>query len=405
MRYRITVRTEGQPDQTRVVEAESRFKVYEDIHNKGGFVVNLTEMGPGFDINKLFSVTIGSGVKMEQRIAFTKNLAAMLSAGLTLSRALSVIERQNRNQALKRVITALEDDIKQGSAFHEALAKHPQIFSKLFIAMTKSGEESGTLADSLKVVARQMDRSYSLSRKIRGAMIYPAIILTAIVIIGILMLVYVVPTLSSTFKSLGVKLPLATRIILGMSDFMAKNVLLVAGGLILLVFLGILFVRSRFGSRLVLAVALRLPVIGELTRETMTARAARSLASLLSSGVEMLTAIAITHEVVGDNIFGNVIDEAATGVKKGEQLSAAFIAHPKLYPFFFADMIAVGEETGKVAEMLGQVAEFYETDVEERTKDLSTIIEPLLMLLIGGAVGVFAIAMISPIYSLSSAIS
>jgi type IV pilus assembly protein PilC len=328
----------------------------------------------------------------------------MLAAGLTLSRALSVINRQSRNKFLKTIVADLEEEVKKGTSFHEALMKHNKVFSRLFIAMTKAGEESGTLADALKVVARQMDRAYNLERKIKGAMIYPAIILSAIVVIGVLMLIYVVPTLSNTFKELGVELPTATRIIIGTSDFMANHVFMVFGILIAF-FVGVMaFTKSKFGSRIILMVSMRLPVIGDLVRETFSARAARALSSLLSSGVEMLSAIAIAEEVVGDNVFGKVVGESGTRVKKGDSLSAAFSDHPKLYPFFVADMIAVGEETGKVADMLGQVAEYYETDVEDRTKDLSTIIEPLLMLVIGVAVGVFALAMITPIYSLSSKI-
>ncbi len=235
-------------------------------------------------------------------------------------------------------------------------------------------------------------------------MIYPAIILIAIVIIGILMLIFVVPTLAATFTSLGAALPLSTKIIIGLSNFMSQNVLLVLGILIVLVVGGTLFFRTTRGAALVLFVSLRLPVIGDLVRETFSARAARTLSSLLSSGVEMLTALAITQEVVGNNVFGKVIAEAEERVRKGEALSVAFVAHEKLYPLLMGDMISVGEETGKVSDMLTQIAEYYETDVEDRTKDLSTIIEPLLMLFIGVFVGIFAISMIAPIYSLSSKI-
>jgi type IV pilus assembly protein PilC len=295
--------------------------------------------------------------------------------------------------------------VKSGLSFYEGLAQFPKVFSPLFIAMTKAGEESGTLSDSLKVVSRQMERSEALTKKIKGAMIYPSIILIAIVIIGILMLMFVVPTLASTFASFNSKLPLATQIIITMSDFVVKNAILVVIGVTGIIGGFMLFIRSKVGAALLLQVALRVPVIGELTRETMSARAARTLSSLLSSGVEMLNAIQIAGEVVGDNVFGKVLVEAGDRVKKGEPLSATFESYPKLYPILFTDMIAVGEETGKVSDMLGQVAEYYEADVEDRTKDLSTIIEPLLMLFIGAFVGVFALAMIAPIYSLSSSIS
>ena len=332
-----------------------------------------------------------------------RNLSAMLGAGLSLSRALSVIERQSENKRLKVLVASVSDSVKRGSSFHEALAVHPQVFSDLFVSMAKAGEESGSLTGSLSSVGLQMERSQELTNKIRGAMIYPSIVITAIIIVGILMLIYVVPTLTSTFTQLGVKLPLATRAIVAASDFLVSNIVLVLGAGIVLVFGGTAFVRSRKGSNIVLIVALHLPVIKELIRETYTARAARTLSSLLASSVPVLEALSITKEVVGAKVFAQVIEEAATYVRKGELLSVAFADHTKLYPILMSDMLAVGEETGNVTDMLKQVAEFYEADVAEKTKDLSTIIEPVLMLLIGAGVGVFAVAMIAPIYSLSSA--
>ncbi|HYD93054.1 MAG TPA: type II secretion system F family protein [Candidatus Paceibacterota bacterium] len=404
MKFRVTLKKEDGSVEKRVMEAPSRFAIYSEIEKESATVVAIEEGGGGLPFANLLNISITSGIKTEERITFTKNLAAMLTAGLTLSRALSVIERQSTNKALKKVTADLEARVKKGDAFSEALAAHKNVFSRLFIAMTKAGEESGTLAEALRVVARQMDRSFTLQKKIRGAMIYPSIILFAVVVIGILMMIYVVPTLAATFKDLQVPLPTATQTIINISDFMASHVILVFVILILAVAAIIAFMRSKVGSNIVLAVALRIPVIGTLVRETYSARAARALSSLLSSGVEMLSAIAIAEEVVGDNRFGKVVQEAGVRVKKGEPLSTAFIEHPKLYPVFVGDMIAVGEETGQVAGMLGQVAEYYETDVEEGTKDLSTVIEPMLMLIIGAFVGVFAISMISPIYSLSSSI-
>jgi type IV pilus assembly protein PilC len=404
MKFRAVIKTTDGKEEKRVIEAASRFAVYETVEKEGAMVVSLTEGGGGIEAPKWMSFQLTSGIKMEEKITFTKNLYAMLTAGLTLSRALSVIERQSSNKNLKKITAALQESVKKGDSFHDALAKYPAVFSKLFIAMTKAGEESGTLAQSLQVVAKQMDRSHTLSRKVRGAMIYPAVILFAIVIIGILMMVYVVPTLASTFKELGVELPTATKMIIGASDFMASNVILVFGLLIAMTAAFLWFMRTKTGSNLILMLSLRIPVIGTLVRETMSARAARAMSSLLSSGVEMLSAIQIAEEVVGDNAFGKVVNEAGARVKKGEALSLAFSEHSKLYPVFMGDMIAVGEETGKVSDMLSQVAEYYEADVEDGTKDLSTVIEPMLMLVIGGAVGVFAISMISPIYSLSSSI-
>jgi type IV pilus assembly protein PilC len=403
MKFRVTIKKEDGSEEKIIIDAETRFDVYKDVHAKGGMVTNITEVNALFDKFKSFNIIIGSGVKPAIVMHMAKNLAAMLSAGLPLSRALDVIERQSKNY-FKQVVHQLVTQVARGSAFHEALATFPKIFSPLLIAMVKAGEESGSLSDTLLIVGTQMEQSQELMRKIRGAMIYPAIVVTAIVIVAVLMLIFVVPTLTKTFTDLHVQVPLATQIIVAMSDFMANNAVLVLVGLAAIIVGIILFVRSRRGAAILLAGALYLPVIGELVRETFAARASRTLSSLLTSGVPLLSGLAITEEVVGTPQFAAVIGEAKELVRKGEPLSKAFTEHPRLYPLLMSDMLSVGEETGKAAEMLKQVAIFYENDVSQRTKDLSTIIEPVLMLLVGAMVGVFAVAMIAPIYSISNAI-
>lgn len=404
MKYRVTVRKEGVPNEVRTMEAPSRFAVYEQVQKEGGSVVELKERASRLDFLARLNISFGTGIKRIEIIRVAKNLSAMLSAGLSISRALSVIERQSGNKHLKKVIVGLSESIKKGSSFHEALAEYPKVFPEIFIAMARAGEESGSLIDSLNTVALQMDRSEELVRKIKGAMIYPTIVIAAVIIVAILMLIYVVPTLTDTFTSLGVKVPLATRIIVAISDFMVNNITVVLLALAAIVVGGILFVRSKFGSGVVLMITLRLPVIGELARETYTARASRTLSSLLMAGVPVLNALSITKDVVRAEKFAKVIAEAEENVKKGGLLSVSFSQHTNLYPLLMSDMLGVGEETGKVADMLKQIAEFYEEDVAQRTKDLSTIIEPVLMLLIGAVVGVFAVSMIAPIYSLSSVI-
>lgn len=404
MRYLATIRKEGAPDETRVIEASSRFAVYDEVQKENGVVIDLEEGSGRLTTPAWLTMTIGTGIKRREIANMAKNISAMLAAGLSISRALSVVERQSGNKRLKAISTNISDAIKKGSSFHEALAAYPGVFPELFIAMAKAGEESGSLADALTVVGLQMERSEELSRKIKGAMIYPAIVITAVVVVAILMLIYVVPTLTRTFTSLGVQVPLATQIIVILSDFMVGHVVLVLSLLGAFLVGGGLFVRSPLGARIVLFSALHLPVIGEIVRETFSARTARTLSSLLASGVPVLQALTITEEVVHADAFAKVVSDAGVRVKKGEPLSAAFADNPSLYPVQMSDMLSVGEETGKVAEMLKQIAEFYEFDVAEKTKDLSTVIEPILMLLIGTVVGIFAVSMIAPIYQLSSAI-
>jgi len=386
------------------LEAESKFELYEHLHQEGGTLVSYEEVGKSFaknfeKINSLFSK-----VKLQQKILFARNLGAMLDAGLALSRALSVMERQTKNKKFKSVITDISDMINKGQTFAQALSEHADVFPQVFISMVKAGEESGGLAEALKVVSDQLEKTYKLRKKIRGAMMYPAIIISVMIIIGILMLIYVVPTLTSTFKELGVDLPITTQIVIGVSDFLSNNAILSLVGLVVLG-IGIwLLARMPKGKRALEFVVLRIPVIGKIVKEINSARTARTLASLLSAGVEVVSSLEITRDVVQNSYYKEVIAEAGESIQKGSQVSEVFSRHDDLYPILVGEMISVGEETGKMSEMLLQLAEFYENEVEQKTKDLSTVIEPFLMVIIGVVVGFFAVSMITPMYSLVSAI-
>ncbi len=401
MKFSVVLRTNDGKKEKRIIEAQSRFEVYDILEKEQSSVISLSE-GGGFTIPSWLNISFGTGVSPDELVMVTKNIGSMLNAGLTLSRALSIVQRQTRNKRFSAILADIELALKNGSSFHDALAKHKKLFSNLFIAMAHAGEESGTLSKSLDVVGVQMEQSRNLTKKVHGAMIYPMIIIFAMIVIFILMLLFVVPTLTSTFKQLGVALPLSTRIVVASSDFLVHHTILVLLGMVAVFGGAFSFMKSRFGSKLLFSGVLHIPVIGELVQETFAARTARTLSSLLSSGVDMLEALAITREVVGTETFADILLEAQTRVRKGEPLSATFLDHLNRYPIMFSDMIAVGEETGKLSAMLEQVADFYEQDVQQRTKDLSTIIEPILMLFIGTGVGIFAIAIISPIYSLSS---
>jgi type IV pilus assembly protein PilC len=235
-------------------------------------------------------------------------------------------------------------------------------------------------------------------------MMYPAIVLIIMCIIGVLMMMYVMPSITGTFKSLGSDLPATTKALIAASDFMNENTVLTLGGMFGFVVSFLYAIRTRIGKRVVSWLVVRLPVIGKIAKEANAARMARTLSSLLSSGVDVIRALKITEEVVQNFYYKKIIAEAARRVEKGTALSETFIERKDLYPILVGEMIAVGEETGQIANMLKELAVFYENEVEHKTKDLSTIIEPLLMVVIGGTVGFFALAMIAPIYSIADSI-
>ncbi|HEX8993741.1 MAG TPA: type II secretion system F family protein [Candidatus Paceibacterota bacterium] len=393
-----------------VREAETKHELVEVLRSEGSTALVVEEQGKGSSeplSNRLshvlnFKISLFSGAPSIEKILFARNLAAMITAGLPLSRALAVLEKQTRNARMKDVIIGLEESVRQGRLLHDAFADFPKVFSPMFVAMARAGEESGALADSLRTVALQMERSHALTKKVRGAMIYPAIVTIVMIAIGVLMLIYVVPTLSDTFAALGSDLPLPTKIILSISNFLINDAVLIVSVAAVLVGGLVAALRTRVGKRAVDRFVLVLPIVGSIVARMNAARTARTLSSLLSSGVSALTALEITHDVVQNTRFREVIEEAHHLVEKGRPLSEAFVEAENIYPVMFAEMAAVGEETGDASGMLVRVADFYEDEVEQETKDLSTIVEPILMVVIGGCVGFFAIAMIMPIYSLSN---
>lgn len=341
-----------------------------------------------------------SRVKTQDKIVFVKNLSAMIRAGLSLSRSLAILERQTKNKKFQEIIRQVAQTVERGGSLSEAFVAHPNAFSSLLIAMVRAGEESGSIADSLAIVGNQMEKNYLLIKKVRGALLYPGIIISAMLVVGVLMLVFVVPTLTSTFRELNVDLPASTKAIIAVSDFLAHHSI-ISFFILLGTIVGVVAIlRTGRGRRNAEAVLLHLPIIGELVRKTNAARTGRTLSSLLTSGVDMVEAIRITGEVVQNSHFRSVLKEAAESVQKGTPLSAMFKREDSPYPLLVGEMMEVGEETGKFSDMLTQVAVFYENEVEEATKNLSTIIEPILMVVVGVVVGFFAVSMISPTYSL-----
>lgn len=391
---------------TDTADAEDKFALARQMKQSGDTLVSAEEVSVAEKKpNAFLGITLVWGrVTLRDKIMFARNLSAMMSAGLSLTRALSVLERQTRNAAFKNTLQKLGASIQQGTALSAALAEFPDVFPPLFVSMVRAGEESGKLSDALNTVALQLNKTYQLKRKVRGAMMYPSIVVTAMVLVGVALMVFVVPTLTETFTELGVDLPLSTRFIIGASNFVKHNIVLSLGLLVVLVGGGAVWFRRPSGRRVFETTLLHTPVIRGMVRESNAAQTSRTLASLLASGVEIVQAMGITKNVIQNTHFKAVLAKAERAIPKGGSIAEAFLESSELYPPLLGEMVSVGEEAGNLPEMLLRVAEFYESEVEEKTKDLSTIIEPILMVIIGAAVGFFAVSMISPIYSISEVI-
>lgn len=380
--------------------ASDEFALRKDLKTENLSLIHaepVNKNSPTFLVSKILRI---GRISAHEKILFTRNLATMIDAGLALSRSLSIIERQTNNQKLKRVVYEINERVKKGSSLSDALKKYPEIFSTLIISMVQSGEESGNLVDSLNVVSDQMEKQYKLNKKIQGAMVYPGVIMLVMIVIGIFMLLYIVPTLTKTFSELAIELPASTQFIIALSDFLKNNLLVSLVIILISGFILYLLGKSSAGKRFFDAVLLHFPMISEMVKEINSARTTRTLASLLTAGVPFVRALQIVKEVVQNSYYKEVLTKAEKNIQIGLPISKVFAENIDLYPIFVAEMIAVGEETGELAPMLMKVASFYEEEVDQKTKNLSTVVEPLLMVVVGAVVGFFAISMISPMYSL-----
>ncbi|MEI6280769.1 MAG: type II secretion system F family protein [bacterium] len=401
--YRIKSKNGEIIDST--TDASDRFSLMREIKSHGDVPLSITKKNNKFDNQVSFLNSLLSKVSISEQIIFTKNLSGMIKAGLSLYRALLVLKKQTKNPKLSKILVAISEDINSGGTLSSGLAKFPDVFSTLFVSMTRAGEESGNLAGALSDIGMNLEKSHSLTKKIHGALIYPGVIMSAMVVIGVLMFAFVVPTLANTFKELGVVLPASTRVLIFFGNFFSNNLILTFVIILGISFALYLLFRSKFIAKYIDFIVIRAPLMGTLAKELNTARTARTMSSLLSSGVSIMRAVDITKDVVQNIYYKRVLDEAKIAVEKGAPFSTAFEENTNLYPIMMSEMIQVGEETGKLSDMLLQIALFYEEEVESKTKNLSTIIEPLLMIFIGAGVGFFAISMISPLYSILGSIN
>lgn len=384
-------------------EAADRFALNDDLRREG---LVLLAAEPAKVPSRFASRFVGmlGRVSTHEKIIFGRSLGAMIEAGLPLSRALAVMERQSRNPAMKKVLADVGEAVRRGEPLSKALAARPGVFPPIFVSMVAAGEESGKLRESLEVVSSQMEKGYQLAKKVKGAMIYPAVIIGVMLVVAVLLFLFVVPTLIGIFRELNVDLPATTRAVIWLSDALQAR-----GALVALVALAVVGataagLKTAPGRSALDWAAIRLPVIGPIAKEVNAARTARTLGSLLSAGVSYLEATRITRDVLQNGYYKAVLDQVGRHVEKGQPISEVFIKAESLYPPFVGEMVAVGEETGEISKMMDKVAAFYEDEVDQKTKNMSTIIEPLLMVVVGAGVGFFALSMISPMYSLVNAI-
>lgn len=345
-----------------------------------------------------------SSVPLKEKLFFVQHLSIMLRAGISLSASIKTLAKQSENKLFIKVMTEIAGNVESGQSFAQTLKPHIDIFGELFISMVEAGEISGKLEDVLNQLFVQLKKQNELISKVKGALTYPTVILAAMGGIGIFMMVFIVPKITDMLKSFNAELPLATKVLIGVSGLLLNHGLLFLGGFLGLGFLFFKVIKTVKGRLVFHGFLLKLPVFGAIIKKINLARFSRTISSLLKTDIAIIKSFQITSNVLGNVHYKNALNEMAEMIKKGGQINEIINNYPHLFSPLVVQMITVGEQTGELDTILEELAGFYENEVDQIMNNLPSIIEPLLILVLGLGVGAMAVAIIMPMYSLSSAV-
>lgn len=382
-----------------MVEAPNVEAASEVLTDRGLSIINIEES----DIGRKFSINlvIFQRVKQKDIVIFSRQLSVMISATLPIVQSLRILVKQTENPYFKSVISELADEVEGGQKFSVALGKHKNIFTNFYVSMVRSGETSGKLDEVLVYLADQLEKDYDLRSKIKGAMIYPAFIISGLVMVGIVMMIFVIPKLTEMLTASGQELPAATRVLIATSSFMRDYwwllIIIVIGFVAAIRFI----VKTPAGKKAKDMLLLRLPVFGKLFQRIYLVRFTRSLSTLIVGGVPLTAALKIVNEVVGNAVYQEIIEETIEAVEDGESVATVML-ESSVVPSLVSQMMSVGEKTGRLDEVLARVSDFYSREIENIVSNLTSLIEPFIMIVIGVAVGGMVAAIILPMYNLAN---
>jgi len=378
------------------VDAETKQAVASQLRAKGLIVTDIEEQQPANAGDLLAGF---KKVKAAELTIATRQLATMISSGMSLLRTLYVLEEQTENEKLKEAFVAVRKDVEAGLAFSDALRRHPKIFNDLYVAMVAAGETGGILESTLVRVADQLEKDDALRRQIKAAMVYPAVIGGFALLVLVALITFLVPVFEQVFKDFGGELPLITKFTVALSHLMLDRWYLLIGSVALAVYVFRRWKSSDTGQIQWDRFKLKIPMqIGGIVQKVALARFSRTFSSLVAAGVPMLEAIDITGRTSGNKVIEMAMDEVRESVKKGGTLVAPMIKSPEAFPVMVTQMIGVGEETGAIETMLSKVADFYEDEVAAAVKALTSILEPLMIIVVGSIVGFIVISMYLPMF-------
>ena len=400
--FRYQARTADAQIVSGIVEAPTIEAGQEALEERQYEVLSIEEQsGAGFAVESF--VTFLNRVTAKELVASIRMLAVMVSASLPLPESVRNIARQTKNPKFKLIMTDVANEIEGGSRLSDALDKYPSTFSQFFINMIRSGETTGQLAEVLNYLADQQERDYDLMSKMRGALIYPAIIVSGMGISGVVMMVYVVPKLTQVLTESGVALPWTTQLLIGTSHAMVTYWWIFILGIISFASVFIFWKKSEYGSYQWDVFKMHVPVIGPILKEMYLVRFCQSMATLMKGGLTLVQALEIAANVIGNHAWKAMIIETIQTVNDGQSV-VAVMARKKYVPQMAVQMIAVGEESGRLQEVLFRISEFYTRSVSNASANMLTLIEPLVMIILGLGVGIMVAAIMVPLYNMSSGI-
>ncbi|MFA5047786.1 MAG: type II secretion system F family protein [Patescibacteria group bacterium] len=354
--------------------------------------------------NKINKISLSlQTIPAPAKIFLLQNLSVMIKAGVSLSDALKALADQGKNPKLQHILNEACEKVREGKTLSESFLPYQKDFGEMFINMLSAGEASGRLEDVLNELYLQIKKDHTLKMKIKNAMTYPVIILFVMIGIAIFVVLFILPNMTKMFSELNAKLPWSTVMMMNLSDFMQKNGLWVLVGVIILIAAFIKGVKTKAGKHLVDIMILRLPIVAPIIKKINLARISQSLSSLIKTDISIVDSLKITSKIVNNTVYRQALEESSEKVKKGEKIANIFKGYPQIFQPIVIQMIMVGEETGKLDEVMQNLASFYDEEVTQTMNTLPTIIEPVLMICIGIGVAGIAVAVLMPMYSLTSA--
>lgn len=384
------------------VEAITENMAADLLKERGLIVVSLAERQVG---GSFFKSLFGFLHKVPARdvVIFSRQLAVMISAQIPIVQALKILVRQTENVTFKMVISEIADEVDGGSKLSQSLGRHPQVFNNFFIHMIRSGETTGKLDDTLEYLAKQTEKDYELNSKIKGAMIYPAFILGGLLLVGLVMMIFVIPKLTAILTESGAKLPLSTKLLIGTSNVLQHQWWLLLLIIIVLFFSYRLYARSEKGRETIDIIKFKFPVFGSLYKKIYLTRFSQSLSTLIVGGIPLTRSLEIVADVVGNRIYKDLTLKTIKEVEDGNSISTVFVKS-KYIPPMLSQMMNVGERVGRLDTVLDKLAEFYAKEIEMSISNLVSLIEPLVMVVLGVGVAIMVMAILMPIYNMSSTI-